>query len=240
MSTAICNRLPGLAATFRAALGGLALAGCQAPRMAVPADVATASELLPVANRGSATGSWADESFNFGPYRVADVDRKWNSKQGLGIGGLGGSSTSTTGYRFKFSGPTGEAQGSCSSERNTQQANVLGGNLTSQAGKLACNCQGPGATADVTLLSSSSAPVQGQANAHGWVVNVVSVDNYENGLQSTDPTGYQARAGVVAGAVEVLRPGRVWLARPLDAARRADLACLFGGLLLYQPPREEP
>jgi hypothetical protein len=216
---------------------GAAVVACQSMRMAVPADVAGQSELLPIANRGSATGSWADESFNFGPYRVADVDRKWNSSQGLGIGGLGGSSTSTTGYKFKFSGPGGEAQGTCGSELSSQQANVLGGSLGSQAGKLTCRCDGPGATADVTLLSSTSAPAQGQANAHGWVVNLVAVDRYENGMQSPDPTGYEARAGVVAGAVEVLRPGRVWLARPLDPARRADLACLFGGLLLFQPPR---
>jgi hypothetical protein len=223
--------------TLLLSLSSLSLAACQAPRMAVPADIAAEAELLPVTNRGSATGSWADESFNVGPYRVADVDRKGETTKGLSLGGFG-SATRTSGYSFKFTGPDGEARGQCAAELVAQDASALGGSVSSRAGKLGCNCQGTGASGELLLQSGTSSPLQGQATVHGWVVNVVALDRYEGGTQSLDPTGFEARAGVVAGAVEVLRPGRVWLARPLDASRRAGLACLFAGLLLYQPPRD--
>jgi hypothetical protein len=51
-----------------------------------------------------------------------------------------------------------------------------------------------------------------------------------------DPVGFSARAGSYLGAVEVSRPGRVWLDKGLDAATKAKASCLFAGLLLYQPP----
>jgi len=41
------------------------------------------------------------------------------------------------------------------------------------------------------------------------------------------------------GAVEVAGKGRVWLNRALEPAARADMACLFAGLLLYQAPRKK-
>jgi hypothetical protein len=39
------------------------------------------------------------------------------------------------------------------------------------------------------------------------------------------------------GAVEVAGKGRVWLSKSLDPAARADVACLFAGLLLYKEPQ---
>ena len=47
------------------------------------------------------------------------------------------------------------------------------------------------------------------------------------------------RAGDSVSAVEVAGKGRVWLNKSLDADARADLACLFAGLLLYQPPQSK-
>ena len=46
------------------------------------------------------------------------------------------------------------------------------------------------------------------------------------------------RGPAAVGAVEVLHPGRIWLARALDNDGRSDLACLFAGLMLYKPPRD--
>ena len=38
------------------------------------------------------------------------------------------------------------------------------------------------------------------------------------------------------GAVEVLKPGRVWFAKDIEGAERQELACLYVGLMLYMPP----
>ena len=35
-------------------------------------------------------------------------------------------------------------------------------------------------------------------------------------------------------------PGRVWLDKRLADDERAEVACLFVGLMLYQPKQEEP
>ena len=43
---------------------------------------------------------------------------------------------------------------------------------------------------------------------------------------------------VTTGAVGVLNPGRIWLARNLEEPQRARLACNFAGLMLYLPPTD--
>ena len=48
--------------------------------------------------------------------------------------------------------------------------------------------------------------------------------------------GYEAGGTPPLGAVDIVHPGRVWINRTLDAGAQADLACLFGGVLLYRPP----
>jgi hypothetical protein len=37
------------------------------------------------------------------------------------------------------------------------------------------------------------------------------------------------------GAVDTLHPGHVWLDKTVEGPRRAQLTCLFAGLLLYVP-----
>src|SRR5262245_31464643 len=55
------------------------VSACGAAHMALPADVAQASEEVPITDRSSWSGALADESFGLGPYKVTDVDRKWDS-----------------------------------------------------------------------------------------------------------------------------------------------------------------
>jgi hypothetical protein len=54
------------------------------------------------------------------------------------------------------------------------------------------------------------------------------------------PLGYEAGGTPSLGAVDVIHPGRVWINRTLGTGDQADLACLFGGLLLYHPPSTPP
>ena len=58
----------------------------------------------------------------------------------------------------------------------------------------------------------------------------------DGGAQVPEPVGFSARAGGYLGAVEVSRPGRVWLEKGLDPKAKAQASCLFAGLMLYQPP----
>lgn len=51
-----------------------------------------------------------------------------------------------------------------------------------------------------------------------------------------EPTGYLAYGGGPAGGLELLYPGRAWLARSLSSNQREEMACLFGGLVLYESP----
>ena len=58
---------------------------------------------------------------------------------------------------------------------------------------------------------------------------------------SSSPAGFRfdGAEGSV-GAVEILRPGRVWLNERLPETERPPVACLSAGLMLYQPPSNNP
>ena len=61
----------------------------------------------------------------------------------------------------------------------------------------------------------------------------------ENTLSTGDPSGYRIdNEGGPYGAVEVLKPGRAWFPKGMDAGERADLTCLYAGLMLYMPPND--
>src|SRR4051794_29736525 len=61
---------------------------CAPVRMAVPSDVGSASDEIPISDRSSMSGALVDESFKMGPYKVVDVSRKWNSSSKSSFLGL--------------------------------------------------------------------------------------------------------------------------------------------------------
>src|SRR5262245_54543058 len=81
----------------------LLVSACGAAHMALPADVAQASEEVPITDRSSWSGALVDESFGLGPYKVTDVDRKWDSTRSSSLFGVDRSKT-TGGYAFKLAG----------------------------------------------------------------------------------------------------------------------------------------
>ena len=68
---------------------------------------------------------------------------------------------------------------------------------------------------------------------------IVALYDREGTLSDGEPSGYRVDGEGPLGAVEVLKPGRVWLAKSVAVAERAELACLFAGLMLYMPPRDD-
>lgn len=59
-------------------------------------------------------------------------------------------------------------------------------------------------------------------------------------VPTPEPTGCLVDGDGPAGGLELVHPGRAWFARSLNATEREDMACLFGGLLLYKSPSGGP
>jgi hypothetical protein len=210
-------------------------AGCAATRMAVPGDIVTISEELTITDRSSWTGALADESFNLGSFKVADVDRKWNSKRTTSLGAME-STRSSGGYRFKLSGGALELSGLCETENRGRAADLGDGvSFGSMVAKLGCSCSDATASAELLLEASTAEGYGGALKRSTDTVHVRAVNEREGGGVSSNPTGYRVDGvGAPLGAVDVLGKGRVWISKALRGRERAELACLFAGLLLYQ------
>src|SRR5690349_297812 len=78
--------------------------------MALPADVAQQSDELLIKDRSSWSGALVDEAFQLGPYKVSDVDRKWNSTRTSSLFEFSDSRT-RGGYGFKLNAQDGALAG---------------------------------------------------------------------------------------------------------------------------------
>lgn len=224
-----------------AAMIALATAGCTPARIAVPNDIATESDVIPVTDRSRVSGALADESMSIGPYRVSEVDRKWTTTAGWSVLGFG-SSTSTGGYAYAFKAPGGAARGECTTGVDSRGTAAGAGDIMigvrSRTSQLACKCTGATTNAELLLEGTAANNLNGRAEARGEKYTVEAISTLEGGASLAEPIGFQMRAsGAAAGAVETIHPGRLWLARTLPAPAKDDLACLVAGLLLFKPSR---
>jgi hypothetical protein len=220
-------------------MGAVATAGaCTAPRMVVPKDVAGTSEEIVITDRSAMSGALADESFTMGPYKVVDVSRKWNSSSGFSVPNYSSDNTKG-GYTFGLTVPQGAAgyKGQCATYLDSKSTSVLGIDIGNQNASVLCECSGAG-TVSLTLTAGTTAKYTGKLAGRGDALSVDGIYDQETGASTGKPAGYQVRGQRPVGAVEVVGKGRVWLARTLEPAARADLACIFAGLLLYKPPQE--
>jgi hypothetical protein len=220
----------------------LSAPACKGLTPDIPPDIARELAPVPVTNRGSATGSWADESFNFGPYRVTDVDRKANISTGIKVAGHVDSgynaNTNQGGYSYTFNAPGGQTRAECSAALGEQRVQVAGYGENANDGRMGCRCVGAGLNAAV-VLAGPGAAWRGQANFHGWPMPMQAIDRYKNGIYSDLPLVIDVRAPDqrVLAAVELKRPGKVWFSPQLDALTHAEIACLFAGYLLFENPK---
>jgi hypothetical protein len=210
-------------------LSSIAGIGCTTPRMAPPADIAQASEVLPVSNRSRASGSFVNEGFKLGNYDVVDVDRKWNSTESGGIGPWS-KETKTTGFSFALASNGKKLPGKCSSESRSQG---LGGFSWGKL-KIACLCQGEAGGAEVLMTDAGRTLRMG-----GKEYKLEPINTIEGGGTQSNPTGFRADGDEPLGAVEVVHPGQVWLKKGLDDATRAQTTCAFAGLMLYKAPSDD-
>jgi hypothetical protein len=215
--------------------------GCAGPRMVAPHDVAQGSQVLEVSDRSAMTGSLANEAFKLGKFDVADVDRDWNKKSGFSVAGYS-NDTTTTGYSFNLKGGAEPWAGSCASSADKKGVQVLGGEAAWGKTSITCECKSSAGSASVVLKADSpddATKLGGELSAGGqkYKVSVVSETDKSNLTGSPAGFRYDAEDGSI-GAVEILRPGRVWLNERLPEAARSPVVCLSAGLMLYQAPSE--
>jgi hypothetical protein len=232
--------------SIRRIAGGLILVagvgGCASPRMAVPANLGQASDEIVVTNRSRASSMFVNEGFTMGPYQIVRVHRGFTSGDSGGwqVGNVSSGTSHRKGfYDFDVKAPMGMYKGQCSmhlSEKSTQFGGAVFGGAPSQG--LECNCSGggPGVTS-VSLESSQQfcGVVTPRGGGAYPLQGIVTTDDGRNSSAMGGPIGYEVRGPTPIGAVEVVDKGRIWMSRALDAGARADLACLFVGLLLYRP-----
>jgi hypothetical protein len=112
--------------------------------------------------------------------------------------------------------------------------------LRYQYSQLACRCVSAGK--EVTLLLKNNRDeLEGRMRTESGRYVVSPLYELEDGYTSDTPVGYRADnacCGSPLGAVEVLHPGRIWLAQQASEAERAQASCLFAGLMLFKPETE--
>jgi hypothetical protein len=213
-------------------------AGCSTLRMKPPADVARQSDVYEAKNRSHATGLFVDESFALGPYKVAKVDRDWDKGGSFTV--LGYSSADvTTGFSWELREGAETLAGRCGSLTATTGFAVLGGKLSSSDTKVACGCGAGETAATLELEGRHRGKAKGKVTLPSGTFEIASVHETNAAWGQMEPAGFRVdgEGGPVA-AVEVLRPGRLWLAKSLEAAERRQLACLLTGAMLYVEPDE--
>jgi hypothetical protein len=199
---------------------------CATARMAAPADIASASEVLTVSNRSRASGAFVNEGFKLGTYDVVDVNRKWTSGESTGVGPWS-KETKTTGFSYVLAAGDRKLAGKCSS---TSSSHSVGG-FSWGGTQIACACEGAAGKAEILMTDESQTLKVGGKDYKLQPVNAV-----EGGGTQSKPTGFRADAEEPLGAVEVVHPGQVWLKKGLDDATRDQTACAFVGLMLYKEP----
>jgi len=222
----------------------VAATGCKVPRMMTPADLGPVADEIAVSNRSRASGVFANETFAMGAYPVTRVHRGGTSTESSGfkLAGLGKESSSSKAfYDYDMSSPVGLYKGSCgvrASSESTQVGNWVVGGSGSQV--LDCNCSGAGP--GVTRAYLELAPQIRGALVHrsGAAAPLQPATAEGGGSAFSVPVGFEAGGTPPLGAVETVHPGRVWINRALGPGERADLACLFAGLLLYRTPDAAP
>src|SRR4029079_10807871 len=138
--------LRGFVVVVAPLLSSVSVMGCATPRMAPPADIASASEVLAVSDRSRASGSFVNEGFKLGNYEVVDVDRKWNSTSGSGVGPWS-KETKTTGFSYALAAGGKKLPGKCSSVTKSQGF----GGLSGCSCRMACTCDGEAGKAELVM-----------------------------------------------------------------------------------------
>lgn len=228
-----------------AVVGGLVLTtGCSTLRMIPPPDVTAQSDFLEVKRRGLSSGTLVDESFQLGPYKVANVRRGTDSIKKLshvvedvevGRAQIHGA------YSFEFKGGGDTLHGRC--EIYTRRKSTSLGTLssTTQDSRVNCIC-GSGDQAARLEMGADPRTKEpgGKLFLAGRTFELTPVKE-TNARWASQPGGFRVddENWKPVGAVEILHPGGVWLSRSLDETERHPIGCLLAAVMLYDEPSIE-
>jgi hypothetical protein len=208
--------------------------------MIEPTDVVQVSDELSIHDRSAFSGALANESFKLGSYQVADVDRKWNRTSSSAFLDFE-SSRMKGGYSFHLVGSDTTLQGECATEEQTSGRNLgHGASFSSTVARLGCRCSDAAGEATLTLSGSTGEQYGGTLSSPDITYQVTAITQRSKGWESHDPLGYRvdAEQGSPIGAVDLKRPGKVWISKVVTGRAREELACMFAGLLLFEPSKE--
>ncbi|MBN2196816.1 MAG: hypothetical protein JW751_28680 [Polyangiaceae bacterium] len=204
--------------------------------MKVPSDLDKDMEVHTTKHRRGVTKNGG--GFEFGPYRVDEVKRKWSNEKGFDVF-ENFTPEKDAGYRYHFEGGGDRSMtGKCAIPA-PEKVSELDGTVTvkERDAAIACLCE-LGSKLEAQLF------VEDLAGEFGGPVIVRNVELFAHGIHTLAngdkvkaPAGYQIDAddGPV-GAVEVL-PGkaRVWIRDDLKKADSRALSCALAGLMLFEP-----
>ena len=131
--------------------------------------------------------------------------------------------------------------GECTSEVGEKGFSLGSTSVGKQTAKLGCACGAESAPSASVVMAAETGGngYGGTLKAHADNFQLKAIYDREGAMLSDGtPAGYRVDGHGMVGAVDVLGKGRVWVQKKLAADQRADLACVFAGLLLYKPPRE--
>lgn len=212
-----------------------AVGGCATPRMAPPADVVDATETLTTTGRKRASGALVNESFQLGEYDVANVDRKSEKSRGVGVGPWS-RTTKTNGFTYELVAGERKLAGKCAAKSSSQGIGSASGSINWGSLEMACSCDDDDGKAELAMTGDER-----WLKVMGEEYTLEPIYALENGKKGSNPSGFRAdnEDKEVLGAVEVVHPGQVWVKKGIDEAKKAKVACVFAGLMLYQPPSDD-
>jgi hypothetical protein len=209
--------------------------GCAAPRMLVPPDIAPATDPMAVQGYSNSSGMLVNEDFKIGDFAVSHVSRGGKSTSKFGAFG-GFKSDSSAGYSFDLVSGAQSLHGECSIEES-ESGFTLGALTTSKTmTRLGCACGNEGSpAASVVMSAGNSGDYGGSLKVADATFEVKAIRDREGGMSGGNPAGYRVDGQGVTAAVDVIAPGRVWLAKGLADPQRTNVTCILAGLMLYKP-----
>lgn len=216
----------------------LLLSACAQPRMVPPGDVAQGA-VLDVKNRNWASGAFVNENFDLGAYKVAKVKRSWIHGDGFSAGPYS-SNRSTATYSYELQGGQQAWKGTCSISKDEKNVKLQGGlGFGGSKAGVACECADGTHSGRAELNRSRSGKFEGRIVPAGQEYILTPVKETDKQHWGSAPVGYRFDGTDGArGAVEMLRPGRIWFAEKMPGSEREPGACLLAGLMLYTEPSD--
>ncbi len=213
-------------------------AACAQPRMVPPEEVAGGT-VLDAKNRSSASGLFVNEAFDLGSYKVANVKRKAESGSGFTISNYSQNKT-TTGYSWQLEGGATPWKGVCAMTRSDKGVGLGNGmSFSKQKTNLTCECTGGPQAGRLEMKAADGGSYTGTFTPAGKSYDLTPVTTTDKKTFGMGAVGYRFDATDGArGAVETLKPGRIWFTEKLTAEEREPAACVLTGLMLYVEPSD--